>query len=144
MDTDGHRFGTDSMEPVEMSLSPSGEPSSGNPLDRESFCHPCLPPLPLGLSQLRVSVSICGYSEVFNAMKDKWISAKERWARKMAGSEKRAIRSTDRLPPGQHEVKDLPALDLGMKPRVPLEEWALRVHGLVEGKHCGDLVKTKE
>lgn len=83
-----------------------------------------------------LSVCICvhlwllrGFS---SAMKDKWISAKERWARKMAGAEKRAVRSTDRLPPGQHEVKDLPVLDLGMKPRVPLEEWRLRVHGLVE------------
>ena len=65
-------------------------------------------------------------------MKDKWISAKERWARKMAGTEKRAVRSTDRLPPGQHEVKDFPVLDLGMKPKVALEEWRLKIHGLVE------------
>ena len=65
-------------------------------------------------------------------MKDKWISAKERWARKMAGQEKRVVRSTDRLPPGQREVKDLPVLDLGLQPRVPLDEWRLRIHGLVE------------
>lgn len=65
-------------------------------------------------------------------MKDKWITAKERWARKMAGAEKRAVRSTDRLPPGQREVKDFPVLDLGIKPKVPLGDWRLKIHGLVE------------
>jgi DMSO/TMAO reductase YedYZ molybdopterin-dependent catalytic subunit len=65
-------------------------------------------------------------------MKDKWISAKERWARKMAGQARPTARSTDRLPPGQREVKDFPVLDLGIKPRVPLNEWRLRIHGMVE------------
>ncbi len=65
-------------------------------------------------------------------MKDKWISAKERWARKMAVREKRAVRSTDRLPPGQREVKDLPVLDLDIQPKVSLSEWRLQIHGLVE------------
>ena len=74
----------------------------------------------------------CNLDGLIQPMKDKWISAKERWARKMAGSEKRAVRSTDRLPPGQREVKDFPVLDLGIKPKVNLQEWRLKIHGLVE------------
>jgi DMSO/TMAO reductase YedYZ molybdopterin-dependent catalytic subunit len=65
-------------------------------------------------------------------MKDAFIAAKERWARKMAGAEKRAVRSTDRLPPGQREVRNFPVLDLGVVPEVSLEEWELKIHGLVE------------
>ena len=34
-------------------------------------------------------------------MKDAYIAAKERWARKMAGHERPAARSENRLPPGQ-------------------------------------------
>ncbi len=59
-------------------------------------------------------------------------SAKERWARKMAGTAKRAERATDRLPPGQRQVHNFPVLDLGVQPEVPLATWELRVHGLVE------------
>jgi len=35
-------------------------------------------------------------------MKEAYIAAKERWARKMAGQQRSIPRSTDRLPPGQH------------------------------------------
>ena len=62
----------------------------------------------------------------------KIIEAKERWARKMAGKEKPAIRSTDRLPPGQHLTGGFPVLDLGIQPEVPLERWKLEIKGLVE------------
>ncbi|AXV16378.1 sulfite oxidase-like oxidoreductase [Neorhizobium sp. SOG26] len=38
---------------------------------------------------------------------------------------------TDRLPPGQHLVKNWPVLDLGQQPRVPTTQWKLDVRGLV-------------
>jgi hypothetical protein len=57
-------------------------------------------------------------------MKEHYIAAKERWARKMArkmaGKENPAMRSQDRLPPGQRQVHDFPVLDLGIQPDVPL------------------------
>jgi DMSO/TMAO reductase YedYZ molybdopterin-dependent catalytic subunit len=65
-------------------------------------------------------------------MKDASIAAKERWARKMAGQEKPAVRSENRLPPGQHLVTNFPVLDLGVQPEVPLDKWELKIHGLVE------------
>jgi DMSO/TMAO reductase YedYZ molybdopterin-dependent catalytic subunit len=60
------------------------------------------------------------------------IARKERWARKMAGKEKPAIRSTNRLPPGQREVHNFPVLDLGVQPEIPLDRWELKIHGRVE------------
>jgi DMSO/TMAO reductase YedYZ molybdopterin-dependent catalytic subunit len=65
-------------------------------------------------------------------MKDAYIAAKERWARKMAGQHKSTPRSADRLPPGQHLVQNFPVLDLGVRPEVPLEKWELKIHGKVE------------
>ena len=65
-------------------------------------------------------------------MKDSYIAAKERWARKMAGQEKPAFRSTDRLPPGQRQVHNFPVLDLGVRPDVTLARWELKIHGHVE------------
>ena len=65
-------------------------------------------------------------------MKDNQIAAKERWARKMAGREPRVVRSTDRLPPGQHLVHNFPVLDLGIRPEIPLSTWTLKLGGLVE------------
>jgi len=38
----------------------------------------------------------------------------------------------DRLPPGQHLVRDWPVLDLGTQPNVPTSRWSLRVHGDIE------------
>ena len=57
---------------------------------------------------------------------------KERWARKMAGKAHPVVRSTDRLPPGQHLTTGFPVLDLGIQPVVPLEKWSLEIKGLVE------------
>ncbi len=57
---------------------------------------------------------------------------KQRWAeegRFLTGRSARA--GADRLPPGQHEVRDWPVLDLGVQPAVPLERWELRVFGAV-------------
>ncbi|MBX3746604.1 MAG: sulfite oxidase-like oxidoreductase [Verrucomicrobiae bacterium] len=69
-------------------------------------------------------------------MKDGYIAAKERWARKVAGRqgsvEGSVVRSEDRLPPGQHLVTDFPVLDLGILPEVRLSNWSLRIHGRVE------------
>jgi DMSO/TMAO reductase YedYZ molybdopterin-dependent catalytic subunit len=65
-------------------------------------------------------------------MKERYIDAKERWARKMAGAAKPTQRATGRLPPGQRQVHHFPVLDLGFQPDIPLEQWSLKVHGLVE------------
>jgi len=65
-------------------------------------------------------------------MKDAYIAAKERWARKMAGQAKPEIRSENRLPPGQRLVNNFPVLDLGVKPEIPLDRWELKIGGHVE------------
>jgi DMSO/TMAO reductase YedYZ molybdopterin-dependent catalytic subunit len=65
-------------------------------------------------------------------VKDAYIAAKERWARKMAGQEKPTTRSVNRLPPGQRQVTNFPVLDLGIRPEVILDQWELKIHGLVE------------
>ncbi|HYV28111.1 MAG TPA: sulfite oxidase-like oxidoreductase [Candidatus Eisenbacteria bacterium] len=64
-------------------------------------------------------------------MKDQYIAAKERWARKMAGEERPVTRSINRLPPGQRQVHNFPVLDLGIQPEVPLAQWQLKIHGHV-------------
>ena len=64
-------------------------------------------------------------------MKQAHIQAKERWAAKMAGQVKPAVRSEDRLPPGQHLVHNFPVLDLGVRPKVSLDQWSLTIDGLV-------------
>jgi DMSO/TMAO reductase YedYZ molybdopterin-dependent catalytic subunit len=38
----------------------------------------------------------------------------------------------ERLPPGQHLVKNWPVLDLGRQPDIPRERWSLAIDGLVE------------
>lgn len=59
--------------------------------------------------------------------------SKQRWA-----SEHKFITGTasrpeeERLPPGQHLVRDWPVLDLGRQPDVSHERWRLKVAGLVE------------
>jgi DMSO/TMAO reductase YedYZ molybdopterin-dependent catalytic subunit len=65
-------------------------------------------------------------------VKEAYIAAKERWARKMAGTEKSFVRSHDRLPPGQRQVHNWPVLDLGLRPEIPLDQWQLKIHGQVE------------
>jgi len=65
-------------------------------------------------------------------MKDSYIAAKERWARKMSGTARPGVRATDRLPPGQRQVHSFPVLDLGVRPEVSLETWQLKIHGHVE------------
>lgn len=38
----------------------------------------------------------------------------------------------ERLPPGQHLVKDWPVLDLGLQPAIALSSWTLDIDGLVD------------
>jgi DMSO/TMAO reductase YedYZ molybdopterin-dependent catalytic subunit len=60
------------------------------------------------------------------------IERKERFARKMAGKAKPALRSENRLPPGQHLTPGFPVLDLGIRPEIPLADWRLEITGAVE------------
>jgi DMSO/TMAO reductase YedYZ molybdopterin-dependent catalytic subunit len=67
-------------------------------------------------------------------VKDAYIAAKERWARKMAGQARPEVRSKDRLPPGQRQVHNFPVLDLGVRPEIPLDKWELKIYGRVENQ----------
>jgi DMSO/TMAO reductase YedYZ molybdopterin-dependent catalytic subunit len=58
--------------------------------------------------------------------------SKRRWVeegRFLTGQSARP--DTQRLPPGQHLVRNWPVLDLGTQPDVPVEKWVLAVGGLV-------------
>ena len=65
-------------------------------------------------------------------MKEAYIAAKERWARKQSGLAKPTVRSSDRLPPGQRQVDNFPLLDLGVRPEVAPDRWELKISGHVE------------
>lgn len=59
--------------------------------------------------------------------------SKERWAQESKFLTGRAARpESERLPPGQHLVRDWPVLDLGQTPRVAPQRWTLDVTGAVE------------
>lgn len=69
------------------------------------------------------------------------IEAKERWAAKMKARQaglppapRDAVRSGERLPPGQHLTQGgaFPVLDLGIQPRIDLPRWRLKIGGAVE------------
>jgi DMSO/TMAO reductase YedYZ molybdopterin-dependent catalytic subunit len=58
---------------------------------------------------------------------------KQRWAREGRFLTGRAARAdSERLPPGQHLVRDWPVLDLGEQPEIALDRWQLAVDGAVE------------
>jgi DMSO/TMAO reductase YedYZ molybdopterin-dependent catalytic subunit len=60
---------------------------------------------------------------------------KQRWAREGKFLTGRVARpESDRLPPGQHLVKDWPVLDLGEEPNIALPTWRLDAFGLVENR----------
>jgi DMSO/TMAO reductase YedYZ molybdopterin-dependent catalytic subunit len=64
---------------------------------------------------------------------NKLTRTKQQWAREgrfLTGQASRP--EAERLPPGQHQVRDWPVLDLGLQPDVPRDEWRLRIWGLVE------------
>lgn len=63
----------------------------------------------------------------------KLTTSKRRWAAEGKFLTGRVGRpETDRLPPGQHLVKNWPVLDLGQQPSIALDTWKLEVRGLVE------------
>jgi DMSO/TMAO reductase YedYZ molybdopterin-dependent catalytic subunit len=58
---------------------------------------------------------------------------KERWAQEgrfLTGRTTRA--EAERLPPGQHLVRDWPVLDLGIQPGIARERWQLDMFGAIE------------
>ena len=58
---------------------------------------------------------------------------KRRWAEEGRFLTGRTARpESERLPPGQHHVKDWPVLDLGRQPAIPRERWRLDVFGAVD------------
>ncbi|WFU08694.1 sulfite oxidase-like oxidoreductase [Rhizobium sp. CB3090] len=63
----------------------------------------------------------------------KLTTSKRRWAAEGKFLTGRISRpETERLPPGQHLVKNWPVLDLGQQPQVSLSSWRLDVLGFVE------------
>lgn len=63
----------------------------------------------------------------------KLIRTKRRWAAEGRFLTGRTARPDgERLPPGQHLVRDWPVLDLGVQPKIAPEQWELRVFGLVD------------
>jgi DMSO/TMAO reductase YedYZ molybdopterin-dependent catalytic subunit len=60
------------------------------------------------------------------------LDVKSRWAAKAKGlTGEAASPATRRLPPGQHQVRDFPVVDLGTRPHVAPEDWSLKVTGAV-------------
>ena len=60
----------------------------------------------------------------------KLTTSKQRWAHEgkfLTGHTARP--DSERLPPGQHLVKDWPVLDLGEQPQIPLDKWKLEIGG---------------
>jgi DMSO/TMAO reductase YedYZ molybdopterin-dependent catalytic subunit len=66
--------------------------------------------------------------------KERYIAAKQNWAEKQKarGVIARPEPSNDRLPPGQKLTTGFPVLDLGVQPEIPIDQWTLKVDGLVE------------
>jgi DMSO/TMAO reductase YedYZ molybdopterin-dependent catalytic subunit len=65
-------------------------------------------------------------------IKERLIESKQKWAREgrlLTGET--ADPAAERLPPGQRLVRNWPVLDLGIKPKIALENWSLAVDGLV-------------
>ena len=63
----------------------------------------------------------------------KLTTSKRRWAAEGKFLTGRVSRpETERLPPGQHLVKNWPVLDLGVQPQISLSSWRLDVFGFVE------------
>jgi len=52
-------------------------------------------------------------------------------SRGFVGKRREAPAAAQRIPPGQHEVKDFPVLSAGPTPKVDLAKWTLTVEGLV-------------
>ncbi len=66
------------------------------------------------------------------ANRDKLIRTKEQWAKGGRGlTGETSARTQQRLPPGQHIVKDWPVLDLGQQPNLLPREWSLTAAGQI-------------
>ena len=69
------------------------------------------------------------------AADSKLTTSKRRWAAEGKFLTGRISRADDeRLPPGQHLVKNWPVLDLGVQPQIRLDTWRLELRGLVENQ----------
>lgn len=69
---------------------------------------------------------------LWGAIRTKLIDRKREWAKEgrlLTGRQGDPVRH--RLPPGQHEVRTWPVLDLGPQPRIAPQEWLLRIDGLI-------------
>ena len=65
----------------------------------------------------------------------KLTKSKRRWAAEGKFLTGKIARAEDeRLPPGQHLVKNWPVLDLGQQPQIRLDTWRLELRGLVENQ----------
>jgi DMSO/TMAO reductase YedYZ molybdopterin-dependent catalytic subunit len=63
----------------------------------------------------------------------KLTATKQRWAREGRFLTGRTARpEAERLPPGQHLVRDWPVLDLGIQPSIARDRWQLDAFGAVE------------
>ncbi len=68
---------------------------------------------------------------------EKLIQRKQDWAREgkhLTGDAKAGAPLRRRLPPGQHETKKWPVLDLGVHPNLSTKDWTLTVGGNVANK----------
>jgi DMSO/TMAO reductase YedYZ molybdopterin-dependent catalytic subunit len=71
--------------------------------------------------------------KIEGSLREKLVRVKEMWARDSRLITGRiADPARDRLPPGQTRVTELPVLDLGIQPDVPLSAASLTLDGLVE------------
>jgi len=52
-------------------------------------------------------------------------------SRGFVGKRREGVGAANRVPPGQHEVKDFPVLSAGPTPRVNLDRWSFSIEGLV-------------
>ncbi|PTX91705.1 sulfite oxidase-like oxidoreductase [Opitutus sp. ER46] len=66
--------------------------------------------------------------------KERYIEAKQKWAEKQKarGVRAHAVASAERLPPGQKLTTGFPVLDLGVQPDIALDQWRLKLDGLVD------------
>jgi DMSO/TMAO reductase YedYZ molybdopterin-dependent catalytic subunit len=69
---------------------------------------------------------------LFGKIKDKLIGRKQEWAAEGRGLTGETAAPEQRLPPGQHLVKDWPVLDLGIQPLVPTTSYTLTLDGAVK------------
>jgi DMSO/TMAO reductase YedYZ molybdopterin-dependent catalytic subunit len=69
---------------------------------------------------------------IFGKIKDKLIGKKQEWAETGRGLTGTTATPEQRLPPGQHLVKDWPVLDLGIQPEIPKTSYTLTLDGAVE------------